>query len=268
MEIENNLLEWDIVKSFMKRYNFPKKIKIKIIVTDNIEKEYKRHLKKYNKEYDYISFIDYNGMICVPNTINEDTTLIINYDKTINYKENNCQVICTIFHELIHAKDYYDYYKQYFDGRYDSSINRDSQYGFHNWSEFNAKRISYFEYCNLINEDKARSQEALNNIKEHEIPLQNKIMEEYLIDDEIDMEEIIYNLMLYLGRYSVWEDLFPDEFNNNKMFPKELKKYEPLINILYNHLKHNSKEFDYYIELKKLINYFKGEWVNLSNEKE
>ena len=74
--------------------------------------------------------------------------------------------------------------------------------------------------------------------------------------------------MLYLSRYSVWEDLFPDEFNNNKMFPKELKKYEPLINILYNHLKHNSKEFDYYIELKKLINYFKGEWVNLSNEKE
>ena len=268
MEIENRFLEWEIVKSFMKKYNFPKELTIKIVVTDNIEKEYNYHLKKYNKEYDYISFSDYNGMICVPNTTNEETTLIINYDRIINYKENNCQVICTIFHELIHAKDYYEYYKKYFDGIYDSSINRDSQYGFFNWSEFNAKRISYFEYCNLINEDKVKSQEALNNIKEHEIPLQNKMMKKYLVDDKTDMEEIIYNLMLYLGRYSVWEEFFPDEFNNNKMFPKELKKYEPLINEIYNHLKHNSKEFDYYIELKKLINYFKGEWVNLSSKKE
>lgn len=206
-------------------------------------------------------------MICVPNTTNEETTLIINYDRVINYKENNCQVICTIFHELIHAKDYYEYYKKYCDGIYDSSIDRDSQYGFFNWSEFNAKRISYFEYCYLINEDKVKSQEALNNIKEHEIPLQNKMMEKYLVDDETDMEEIIYNLMLYLGRYSVWEEFFPDEFNNNKMFSKELKKYEPLINVLYNHLKHNLKEFDYYIELRELISYFKGERVNLSSKK-
>ena len=59
MEIENNLLEWNIVKSFMKRYIFPKELKLKIIVSDNIEKEYKKHLKKYNKKYDYISPIDY-----------------------------------------------------------------------------------------------------------------------------------------------------------------------------------------------------------------
>ena len=83
MIIENNLLECDIIKNFMEEYKFPKELKIKLIITSDMDKEYERHLKKYNKEYDYISVFDYNGITCVPNTIDEEITLLINYDRVI-----------------------------------------------------------------------------------------------------------------------------------------------------------------------------------------
>ena len=107
MIIENNLLEYDIIKTFMEKYKFPKELKINLVITSDMDKEYEKHLKKHNKEYDYISVLDYNGITCIPNTINEETTLLINYDRVEEINNNNYEVICTIFHELIHAKDYY-----------------------------------------------------------------------------------------------------------------------------------------------------------------
>ena len=265
MIIDNKLLECDIIKSFMKDYDFPEELKIKIIITDDMENEYKNQMKKFNKDYDYVSPIDYNGITCVPNTVDEDTIIIINYDRVNALKNNDYEVICALFHELIHAKDYYNYAIKYSNGKYDSSKNRDSLYGFMNWSEFNAKRISYFEYCKLIHGKKLESNEELLNIKSNEFPNKNKEIEDYLKNDNIDMEEIIYNLMFYLGRYSIWEKLFPNEFSNNSKFPDELNKYKPLIDELYNVLKNNSGTIQDYEEIKKLINYFKGMWVNICN---
>jgi len=265
MIIDNKLLEEDAFKLFMKEYDFPKELKIKIIITDNMEDEYKKQMQRLNKKYDYISPIDYNGITCVPNTVDEETVIILNYDSFDTLKNNDYGVIRTIFHELIHAKDYYNYAKKYCDGKYDSSKNRDSLYGFCNWSEFNAKKISYYEYCKLAHGDILYSDEKLKNIKQNELPVKNKEIEEYLKYDNIDMELIIYNLMFYLGRYSIWEKLFPKEFGNNIKFPDELNKYKPVVDELYEVLKNNSGRMEDYVEIKKLINYFKGAWVNISN---
>lgn len=79
------------------------------------------------------------------------------------------------------------------------------------------------------------------------------------------MEYIIYNLMFYLGRYSIWEKLFPKEYGNNIKFPKELIKYKPVVDELYAVLKNTNNKIDDYIEVKKLINYFKGAWVNIQS---
>lgn len=264
---DNNFLECDIIESFMKRYEFPENLILKIIITDDMEKEYEHQLKRLNKKYDYISPIDYNGITCVPNTIDEETIILINYDRVDALKNQDYGVICTIFHELIHAKDYYIYYKKYCDGLYDSSNNRDSQYGFMNWSEFNAKKISYFEYCKLAHGEKLYSDEELKNIEKNELPVKNKEIEEYLKDENVDMEMIIYNLMFYLGRYSIWEKLFPKEYGNNIKFPDELIKYKPVVDKLYTALKNNPDKMEDYVEIKKLINYFKGAWVNLSSSK-
>lgn len=262
MTFDNTFLDSDIVKSFMANYNFPNELKIKIIITNDMEAEYKNQLSRLNKQYDYISPIDYNGITCVPNTIDQDTIILINSDIVIDYKVNNCEVICTIFHELIHAKDYYNYAKKYCNGAYDSSQNRDALYGVANWSEFNAKRISYLEYCKLIHGEKINSNEELDNIEKNELHVKNKELEDLLKNENSDMEDIIYGLMFYLGRYSVWEKLFPKEFDKNSKFPEELIKYSPLVGELYNALKNASDEIEDYIKIKKLINYFKGAWVN------
>lgn len=267
MIIDNKLLENDIIKSFMKKYRIPKELKIRIIITDDMEKEYKHQLNKFNKKCDYISPIDYNGITCVPNSIDEETIILINYDRVKDIMANNCEVICTIFHELIHAKDYYSYYNNYCNGLYDSSKNRDSQYGFMNWSEFNAKKISYLEYYKLLHGEKLYTDEELENIKKNELPIKNKEIVYILNNEDLDMEYIIYNLMFYLGRYSVWEELFPEKFNNGNEFPDGLNKYKPVVDDLYKALKNNTGSIEDYMEIKKLINYFKGSWLNIMSNR-
>lgn len=267
MKIDNNILECEIVQEFIKKYEIPNDLKIEIIITDDMENEYNNNLHRFNKKYDYLSPIDYNGVTCVPNTIEEPIVILINYDRVNEYETNNCEVFCTIFHELIHARDYYNYSKKYSNGVYDSSRNRDCLYGVVNWSEFNAKKISYYEYCKLIHGEKINTTDELENIKTNELPNKNESITKSLIDDDTDLEDVIYDLMFYLGRYSVWEDLFSNEFKNGKKFPKELLKYDPIVFELYATLKNNSGTIEEYSEIKKLINYFKGMWVNISSER-
>ena len=267
MVIQNKLLECNTIKDFMNNYEFPKELKIKLVFTDNLDEEYQNHLKKYNKEYDYVSVFDYDGITCIPNTVDEETTLLINYDKNQELNDNNLELIYTVFHELIHAKDYYTYFKNNFNGKYDSSHHRDRTYGFTSWSEFNAERISNYEYCKKIHGSKINSNENLNNIINIDLPNYNEEIDKILKDDDLDMEEIIYNLMIYLGRYSAWEKLFPKDFINNQKFSIELSKYKPVVDELYNLLKNYSCKTNEYEEIKKYINHIKAIWVNIKSHK-
>lgn len=99
------------------------------------------------------------------------------------------------------------------------------------------KKISYFEYCKLTQGEKLYSDEELKNIEKNELPVKNKEIEEYLKDENVDMEMIICNLMFYLGRYSIWEKLFPKDFDNNIKFLDVLIKYKPVVDKLYTSLK-------------------------------
>lgn len=261
----NNVLEEEIVTNFMSKYRLPRELKLIIKVTNNINKDVQNHMKKYNKEDDYISHRDFNGMICTPNNINEETLILLNYEKAINYENNKFEIMRTLFHELIHAKDYYNYYKTYFDGKYDSSHHRDSTYGFTFWSEFNAKKISCYEYRKLCLGDKIKSQDNKKYIISNELPHYNKEIDKLLKDSNSYMEDIIYNIMFYLGRYSVWEELFPEVFANSQKFSKELAKYKPVVDELYILLKKNSGKMSEYEEIKRYINLIKGRWVNITS---
>ena len=80
------------------------------------------------------------------------------------------------------------------------------------------------------------------------LPYYNKEIDKLLKDSNSDMENIIYNIMFYLGRYSVWEELFPEVFSNNQKFSRELIKYKPFVDELYDLLAKSirrlSKSFD------------------------
>lgn len=275
MEEYNNLIKKAInedinpleifTEFYIQKNDMPKDLKFEIEIVDNIEKNSKDYFKKIKKDYDYISIQDYNGATLVPHTTNEPIMIFLSKERALNAKNNNYEIICTLFHELTHAADFHNYYSKYCGGNYDSGVDRDSQYGFLNWTEFHAKRISYLEYCKIINGDKITSKESLENILNVELPKKNNELDEYLINNECDLEDIIYNLMFYLGRYSVWEDWFPSEFENGKHFSVELKKYLPLIVELSDLLKNTRNSKNEYENIKKHINYFKGMYVNLLN---
>ena len=95
--------------------------------------------------------------------------------------------------------------------------------------------------------------------------IKNKEVEELLKNKNSGIENVIYNLMFYLGRYSVWEDWFPNEFENGKHFSEGLKKYLPLVDVLFDLLKNTKNSKIEYENIKKHINYFKGMYVNFSN---
>lgn len=61
--------------------------------------------------------------------------------------------------------------------------------------------------------------------------------------------------------------MFPKEFGNNIKFPDELTKYKPIVDKLYEALKNSPNKMEDYVEIKKLINYFKGTWINISSSK-
>lgn len=263
--IEGNKNPLEVVLEFYtNKYKVPKELKYEIAIVDDIEKSAEEYFKKIEKEYDYISDIDYNGVTLVPHTTDEPIMILLSKDRAISAKDNNCEIICTLFHELTHVVDFYNYYSVFCDGNYDSGIGRDSQYGFHNWSEFHAKKISYLEYGKIIYKENYNSSEVLDIIVNKTLPIKNDELDNYLTND-YDLEEIIYNLMFYLGRYSVWEDWFPDEFKNGNHFSKELKKYQPLVDTLFDLLKNTNNTKNEYENIKKHINFFKGMYVNLNN---
>ena len=67
--IEGNKNPLEVVLEFYtNKYKVPKELKYEIAIVDDIEKSTEEYFKKIEKEYDYISAIDYNGVTLVPHT--------------------------------------------------------------------------------------------------------------------------------------------------------------------------------------------------------
>ena len=87
-------------EGFIKKLGFADEIEVRTqrvdipknavnIVTSDMENEYKSQLKRLNKKYDYVSPIDYNGITCVPNNVDEETIIkaAYTYEQETKFRE-------------------------------------------------------------------------------------------------------------------------------------------------------------------------------------
>lgn len=245
-----------LFNQYCEKYTIPQKLELNISIVEDVSIASSKFLEKYNRKI-ILDGIDYNGTTCIPKMIDEPIAIFISKQIVDNYLTNNCQFVCTFFHELTHAIDFYNYCEKYCDGSYDELLKKTSSYGFKMWTEFNAKKISYLLYCKFINGDSYNSEDALKMILNRELPFQNQELIKEMFNISID--DAVYKVILYLGRYYVWELLFEKDFKNGINFPKILnEQVNPELLNLYNKLKENIDTENYYCDLNECINLFES----------
>lgn len=177
------------------------------------------------------SFIEtLNGTVALPQRLETPPTIILNEDAI----KSDLAYIETIVHEMTHLFDYRDLANYIGATTYDELRNYPYQGAFYYWTEFHARRYGYQFYGKLLWKETYKSQERLTHIQSTEAPFQMKHLVENLGRCTNDGVQYMYSFMQYMGRYSVWEDLFPSSFYG---LPVNIKyEYNGLLSKIYSRL--------------------------------
>lgn len=223
--------------------------KLELAVTDEEKKEIIAS-KEFSKTI--------NGTMILPTNAEDTSHILISLD-TINNPRSNYQYISTVIHELTHLHDYYDFYLFHkYECENIREIDKCENFTpFQLWSEYNARRKGYYFYRYIMNLDNDSSEkEQINFILDTECPVQMKYTKEQLIKSCNEPYQFVYNIIQFIGRFSVWNDLFPDSCNV-KTLPSELMEaFDTRIINLYDFL-YNHKSFEHikssFIQLDNLL---------------
>lgn len=245
MNIKNSNLIEKITHSAIDAYYQEINIEPIGIQVEFVDDLYKRRLELAINEKDFNNveiskrFISgLNGTLVLPATLNEKPYILIS-NSTI---DDSMLFISTIIHELTHVHDFYDFAK-YHNIIYLSDVEKiDDFKDLYFWTEFHARRRGYYFYRKIIKgftKDNKIKGEEVKYIRGIESPHHLKYLKEELIKNQNNSTQFLYNIMQFLGRFSVWQDLFPDQFNEDTL-PEELKnsfgyKIIDIYDFLYNH---------------------------------
>lgn len=204
LDVMNNVDTFinSFVNMYSQEHKIPDSLKYRIQIVDNIAEATKEFMNRTNRKY-IVDEKDYNGTTCIPNVITDEIEIYISKKLIENYRTNNWQFICTLFHELTHAVDFYNYCDKWFQGNYDFMINGSDHYGFHMWTEFNAKQKSYLLYSRFIKKCMEESKLPVGNPADGELEFQNDIITKSIKTNSRKIA--IYDIIQYLGRYYCWE---------------------------------------------------------------
>ena len=199
-----------------------------------------------------------NGTMVLPTDVNGTPHILISNSKI----DDSGAFLGTIIHELTHIHDFHDFVKHVnYNSFFDAETHKDFPL-IYQWSEYHARRTGYFFYrkaAYLIIDD-ISTEEQLEHIKGYECSFQLEILRNQLNKYENNATLFIYSIMQFLGRFSVWQDLFPNYINVN-LFPRELlltfgERITNLYEFLYNNITFNdvkNKFSDLDILLKQFI---------------
>ena len=215
------------------------KIRLEIEYVDDI---YSRRLELANNEKDKDAIVKskpftegLNGTMVMPST--KDGIHYILISKAIL---NETYYIGTIIHELTHIHDYIDFSAEFCDGNYESIWEHASSGFFYYWSEFHARRNGYSYSRKILN-----CEDDIDFILNTEIELQNDYLLKNLRTHRYsDAVNYVYFVVQYMGRFSIWEDMYPDKITAHTHLPDYLQNaYGPKLIELYDTL-HSMVNFD------------------------
>lgn len=171
--------------------------------------------KKLSPEQFHMS----NGCVIPPKELDDKFTILIHLDYFMDLlKEMNYSWVGTFTHELTHILDFIQYAKLHHMNNYDA-IQRDMEHRpFTLWTEYNARSKGYFFVRKYVFRDKVND---MNDTSQTEI-IKNKELPYYINEFEKKYSEAdrnawyqMYVATQFLGRYSVWEKLFPNVFTKS-----------------------------------------------------
>jgi len=237
-----NSLEWmtemvlDIYYSSTQR----DKLKLEVEYVDDI---YNRRLELAHNDREKANIkkgkdiiTGFNGTIVMPRT--KDGVYYILISKA--FMDEKLAFIGTIIHELTHIYDFIDFASEFCDDDYELIEQHDLYKIFYCWTEFNARRNGYSYYRKIL--FKIEDIDPDLNIEEQVSDILNT---ELVFQSDYLLKNLhVYNIIQFMGRFSAWENLFPDRINPHDYLPAFLQDtYGPKIIELYETL-HSMVNFD------------------------
>jgi len=227
----------EMIKEFYNRTN----INVKIEFVEDIHKKKLELAKSYEERESIISEKEFdkntNATLIFPKFITDIQLILISKNVIVNTINPN-QLVSTIPHELAHVEDFYRFSVFNKVGNLNDAMKCIGYRGFYFWTEYNSKRQGYDFYRKKLNWDNS-SDNAVEEIKNREFIWHLNELKGDLQKYKSKSKLFIYCVIQFIGRFSVWNDLFPNYFNVTTL-PKELLiMFDSRIVNLYNFLYEN-----------------------------
>ena len=164
--------------------------------------------------------IDKNrGSIIPPKELNGIFTIVMDSNYFMeSLQKKDYQWVGTLTHELTHILDFIQYAELHHLDNY-NAIQRDMEHRpFMLWTECNARAKGYFFLRKYVFGDKVNDMKDTKQtdfIMEKELPFQKNVFEKGYGEADDNAWQQMYVAAQFLGRYSVWEKLFPNVFTKN-----------------------------------------------------
>lgn len=240
-----------LIDKYYEYYQYMQRIPVKIVFTYDLWKthfKYRPDHKERLMNEGHKSQSEDNGRMILPNKFEDEIYVLLNLKKVEEYtKDKSMAWIGTMAHELTHAIDYYQMARKESLEKYDLLEETSSYLPFQLWSEYHARKLGYGFLRRIleVDVDSCTEKDRIKYIVDTEWPFHMKsFLDEYHKTSNGNVQ--MYLTMQLLGRYSVWCDLFPDDFNekvftttfeNNPWFHhlfSFIRKHETL-DAIYNH---------------------------------
>lgn len=253
-----------LYKQYFKVFSDTEEIPVKIILTDNLAKSH-YELRPDRKEELIAQNIEayniQNERMVTPRSNDEPTYILLNTKMIKKYTEDGSMTwVGTLAHELTHAIDYNQFANREGLNSLDIIEGTSNFYMFQLWSEYHARKRGYyflrlfFENQNMLDAREIQVEHILQT--EWPFHMKNHFREYH---ENTNGNNQMYITMQLLGRYSVWCDLFPDDFNK-EAFARDYAQTPWMVH-LFTFLRAHETLDDIYGNFKKLKAVFAENWT-------